>query len=403
MLKFFLTLVLFLASLMPCFGQRQLALNGYVKQMQTLLPLPDTMANSLGRRLLVGNLIHHRLNSSYYFNNKLTFKADLRNRLMYGDLAQMMGSTADLGNDVFKLSDFLVAENDVYWHIIFDRMYLEYITGDWEIRAGRQRINWGINTIYNPNDIFNAANFFDFDYEERPGSDAVRITKYTGISSSIEVAFKYFNPIQTFDTLLYESVSQNCTGAMLYKTTRWNYDMQFLAGIDQEYTVIGAGWSGYIKGKYGFKGELSYFDNWYDETVSSQLIYSIATDFTLGKDWIFMGGVLYNQQNETSNALNIGQAFTQLNSSVNMNARNLSNTKWNIMALINKPINGQVAWSSALIAMPSATANTTLWMNTLSYSIKDNWDLDFVNQLIIVYQDGLLPINMANFRLKYSY
>ena len=38
-------------------------------------------------------------------------------------------------------------------------------------RIGRQRINWGTTTIWNPNDIFNAYNFLDFDYEERPGMD----------------------------------------------------------------------------------------------------------------------------------------------------------------------------------------------------------------------------------------
>ena len=37
-----------------------------------------------------------------------------------------------------------------------------------------------MNLVWNPNDLFNAFSFVDFDYEERPGSDALRIQKYTG-------------------------------------------------------------------------------------------------------------------------------------------------------------------------------------------------------------------------------
>ena len=78
--------------------------------------------------------------------------------------------------------------DSVVFNTTIDRVFLEYNKNDWEVRVGRQRINWGINLAWNPNDVFNAYSFFDFDYEERPGSDAIRIRKYTGIASSVELA-----------------------------------------------------------------------------------------------------------------------------------------------------------------------------------------------------------------------
>jgi len=50
----------------------------------------------------------------------------------------------------------------------FDRANIEYTKGNFEAMVGRQRVNWGINTVWTPNDIFNSFSYFDFDYEERP-------------------------------------------------------------------------------------------------------------------------------------------------------------------------------------------------------------------------------------------
>ena len=76
-------------------AQSKFEVNGYVKFMQTVLPLPDTIRAAFGTDVLATNLVHHRLNMAYYANDRLTFKAELRDRLMYGDLAAAMGSQAD--------------------------------------------------------------------------------------------------------------------------------------------------------------------------------------------------------------------------------------------------------------------------------------------------------------------
>ena len=75
----------------------------------------------------------------------------------------------------------------MYKRQTFDRLFIEWNKEKWNIRIGRQRINWGINLAFNPNDIFNAYNFLDFDYEERPGVDAARVQYYYGSFSGLDL------------------------------------------------------------------------------------------------------------------------------------------------------------------------------------------------------------------------
>lgn len=122
-------------------------------------------------------------------------------------------------------------------HSVIDRMLLQYTTNNWDIKIGRQRINWGINNIWNPNDIFNAYNFLDFDYEERPVNDALRIQHYLKNNSTLELAYK---------------PSKNITehiAAALYKFNKKKntYDWQLLTGIYKTDVVIGGGWAGTLK------------------------------------------------------------------------------------------------------------------------------------------------------------
>ncbi|MCB0557706.1 MAG: hypothetical protein KDD09_02100, partial [Phaeodactylibacter sp.] len=146
---------------------------------------------------LQDNLIHNRLNFRWMINDELKLRTDLRTRVFYGDLVRANPNYGDaidnVNNDYFDLSLVLLDENAWVVQSMIDRLYLEYFKGNWEVRLGRQRINWGISTVWNPNDIFNAFSFTDFDYEERPGSDALRVKYYTGFASSVELAVRMFD------------------------------------------------------------------------------------------------------------------------------------------------------------------------------------------------------------------
>ena len=63
--------------------------------------------------------------------------------------------------------------------------------------------------------FFNAFTFTDFDYEERPGSDAVSIQKYFNNGSDVEVALSINR-----DTAF--------VAATKYSWNYWNYDFQIL-------------------------------------------------------------------------------------------------------------------------------------------------------------------------------
>jgi hypothetical protein len=121
--------------------------------------------------------------------------------------------------------------------------------------------------VWNPNDIFNTYNYFDFNYIERPGCDAVRVQYYTGMVSSIDLGFKV-------------DFQGKITSAARYKFNKGGYDIQFLGGYMTGDVVLGGGWAGQIKGA-GFNGEFSYFraaENFADST--GELVGSLGVSYS---------------------------------------------------------------------------------------------------------------------------
>ncbi len=151
----------------------------------------------------------------------------------------------DVDNGYFDLSFVPAQGKGWFLHSMFDRAYLDWVSGNWQITAGRQRVNWGMNLVWNPNDLFNSYSYFDFDYEERPGTDALRIQYYTGMTSSAELVYQ-----------IGENDDEMAL-AGLYRFSQWNYDIQFIGGwVGTDY-IIGTGWAGNIKGG-GFRGEITH-------------------------------------------------------------------------------------------------------------------------------------------------
>ena len=157
--------------------------NGYIKDLVTIGFADDSTT--------FDNLILNRLNFKWFMADNMTFFLDVRNRLFTGNTVKNVEGYdrfVDSNNDYFDFSAQGPQNESWLFQSMIDRAYLEWYKGDWELRAGRQRINWGVNLIWNPNDLFNVYSFFDFDYEERPGSDAIRIKRYMGFASCFVVA-----------------------------------------------------------------------------------------------------------------------------------------------------------------------------------------------------------------------
>lgn len=354
------------------------ALSGYVKNLQTLLFFEDNY--------LQDNLIHNRLNFRWFINEGLNFKAELRNRFFWGDLVKANPAYAALtdnaSNDWLDFSAVILNKNNLVFHSVFDRLYLEYTKNRWEIRLGRQRVNWGISTVWNPNDIFNAFSFTDFDYEERPGSDAIRIKYYTGVASSVEVVAKGFDDIK-------EAVI-----AGMWKFNKESYDFQLLAGLVMEDFAVGTGWAGNL-GNAGFKGEATYFIPLEAQGKASFAL-ALGIDYAFTNSYYLNLGYLYN--NNGSNEASVGNLFN-----FQLSARNLYPYKHALFLQQSYPLSPLLNASLAIIYSP-VKVNPLFINPVLTFSIKENWDIDAVGQIVFNEDEGYKsPVQAAFLRLKYSF
>jgi len=353
--------------------ERKWTLNGYIKDLFTL--------NFVGDSTLVDNLIHNRINFRWYPNDHLTFRVELRNRIFHGDLVKAIPTYSDfidVNNDYFDLSAIIVDEKSLVIHSMIDRAYLEYIKGDWEIKVGRQRVNWGKNLVWNPNDLFNTYSFFDFDYEERPGSDAVRIKKYTGFASGFEFAS---NISDDFDEVVMAGM--------------WSLNRG--GGKAQEDIALGAGWAGNIK-TGGFKGELTYFIPYKTNTDNSALVGSVSGDYSFKNSLYLHGSVLFNSEGD-----NRPISPLILFAGGKLTARNLSFYKYTTFFQASYTLHPLVNTALASIYYPS---DKTLFLNpSVTISIVTNLDLDLVGQ--IIYDDNSknykASAKLMFVRLKWSY
>lgn len=382
-----------LTSLAQESSEKNWVLSGYVKDLQSLFilnnpePLPDL--------LIQDNLLHHRLNFRWYPNDNWTIRAELRNRIFWGDQIKLAGGAAfleqiDGANDFFDLSWGRANDIGLGFHTMIDRFYADYTKGNWEIKLGRQRINWGINTVWNPNDIFNAFSFTDFDYEERPGSDALRVKYYTGVASSIEIAAKTFNHIDTL------------TAAALWKFNKWNYDFQLLGGIVNQDVVFGGGWAGNLKNA-GLKGEFSWFHA-LEENEEDSFAATFAIDYSFSNSLYASLGFLYNSNGSTT--ANVNNLFT-----FELSAKNLYPYQYAIFVQASYPLSPLINAGGAIIYSPSQSH--AMFINpTLTYSIKENWDLDLIGQFVFNREASISnpdefsfrsPIQGLFLRFKYSY
>jgi hypothetical protein len=329
------------------------------------------------------------LNFSYYFNKSWTFKADLRTQIFYGNLINTANplqsfskGIENANNDVLDLS-WLISDNPTFtMRTMLDRLYLDYTYEKLNVRVGRQRINWGINTIWNPHDIFNAYSYFDFDYEERQGSDAVRMTYYTGAASKVEFAMKDFKN------------KDEIVAGGLWKFNKWNYDFQVLGGVYHKDIVTGLGWAGNIK-NVGFKGETAVFQGY--DTASTAFAATVALDYAFDNSMYVSAGFLYNSLGTTESA-----AANLL--ALNITAKNLFPYKYTAVAVVSYPFSPSFSGTISMIYSPSE--DQLLFVNpTLTYSIKDNWNIDLIGQIAgSKYNNNFDFVSKLVFlRLKWSF
>jgi hypothetical protein len=353
-----------------------LTLNGYIKYLELV-----NFTNE-PTKLLTNSEIHNRLNFRYQPNEHLNFRLEIRNRLYYGELVQSdsnFASTVTGSYATINLSKNWINQNAVLFNTTIDRASAEYIWGKWDITLGRQRINWGINTVWTPNDIFNAFNYFDFDYEERPGTDAARAVYAINSSSSIELAI---SPGKTFNQSI---------GAMMFHYNKWDYDFQVFSGIYQKDFTLGAGWAGNILGA-GFKGEFTYFTPYASYADTATFVSSISFDYAFKNGIYVLVSGLYNGL-EKDTIINLAQLASEY-----LSAKDIFPFKYTIFSEISYPFTP--IFKASLATMFSPTGNSIFVLPTLTYSIANDWVLDFIGQSFFSDQGGRYRSVSNNFFLR---
>jgi hypothetical protein len=114
---------------------------------------------------------HSRLNVTVGKMSTVQISASLRTRLLFGESVEQNTFLKDVlekDGGVVDLTRNILSEKSYLLNSSIDRMSFDITGGKYMIRIGRQRINWGMNLTWNPNDLFNARSVMDYEYEEGP-------------------------------------------------------------------------------------------------------------------------------------------------------------------------------------------------------------------------------------------
>lgn len=371
------------------------SLRGYIKNLNIV---------SFSGNPLVGNsneqFLHNRLNLHIHPVKNLTVAAEFRNRFFYaGSTATTPAAKERMGMDAGLIDmSWNIGHNNnpVHLNATIDRLWIAYGNDKVDLRIGRQRINWGINTAWNPNDIFNAYNFVDFDYEERPGSDAARFQYFGKNMSGFEIAVA---PRKNWE---------EATAAAMYKFNAKEYDFQFIAGQHKKDITAGFGFAGNA-GNAGLKGELQWFGPFDGFTDSTHTVTgAISADYAFTNSIYINGAVLYNS-NGIDNADPAG--LSTFFGGAALDAKNLMPTKYNGFLSMSYPITPLI--SSSLAVIYGYGPHLLLINPSITYSIVANWDILLAGQLFFSEFPELTAAgistkyqNISNsvfLRLKWSY
>ena len=375
-LIFFITSFNTFAQTPQNWWQKHIELGGYVKYL-------NTMNFHDGQDLLTDNLWHNRINFHFYIDKHISFNAGLRNRVFYGDLIKNPFYRQSLAKNegIVSLTKNIIDEPNILMLSNLDRLNVDYTYQNLELTLGRQRINWGKNLVWNPNDIFNTANFLDMDYEEKPGTDALRLRYNIGEMSQLDVAYTTNKAFETDQSIL----------ALAFHSVYKSYDYQLIAAKYFKAYMLGLGWEGNLK-NFGFKGESSYFI----DDSKNVFVSSISLDYAFknGTNWMISG--LYNGGFDTNNPLGV---LSLLNT--RLDAKNLFPSRW---AFYNQfSGNFAAAWHWSFGTVYGTQNRLTVLIPQIQYSITNNWDMDIFAQSFFADIPNIRQRNIFTFRLQYSF
>lgn len=371
--------ILFLAISISGFSQGDdILFNGYVKYLPSMVKYPQMSFTipgypDLDGQTLNDHLIHFRLNSKWFINEQFTGAMEFRVRGLYGDSPNKIPDY----KDTYFTSDYEYSNLEIFlWdqpksigHAQIDRLWLDYYKGNFQATLGRQRVAWGTSLVWNITDLFNPMDILDFDYEERPGNDAMRIQYYTGPVSRYEIVYKPGKSKR----------QTTIAGAWAYNL--YDFDTFFLAGIKNSLWTVGGNWAGDIEGA-GFRGEFLLTEALSHKTPPDDLIFwpfpdsffddkgpnfsmVLSADYTFANSFYIHSEGMYNSNGRTENA---GIMAFQA-----MSAGMLSPARWSLFQEFSYDVTPLIRGSLYGIINPDDKSHIII--PSVSWSVITNLDL----------------------------
>ena len=285
-------LVLLQPALAPAGVPDDIMLRGYVQEEPVLLRSSLTTAGSEEGRFI--NVLRARENVRWYATNAVTFALEVEAQwLQGGNACGAARAIAPLSSDtpLLDLHAELVDENSTCIEAAVDRLWVDVTHGDIQVTAGRQRIAWGTNLVWNPVDIFNPSPVLAFDSEERVGTDALRVQYYIGPNSQLDLAWA---PARE---------SEQTNTAARFQINQGGYDWMLIGGRRATDTVAGFAWAGSIAGS-GFRGEILYGrpDENSGRSDEAYVNASVSGDYAWTSTLYLQASVSYSSRGTTGDA-----------------------------------------------------------------------------------------------------
>ena len=354
-------------------------IRGYIKNLETFT------FDQRFQELTSSNLIHSRLNVKWRPNTHYTIAAELRNRLFWGEEIKLIPQFSSLlrnRDEYLNLQMLWFDKKGIVLHTNLERLNVDCNTKNWNLRVGRQRINWGRSTIWNPNDIFNSYNFLDFDYEERPGTDATRLKYTLNSSSNIEFAFGV------------NRSKQGNVQAIKYAFNYADYDIHLITGLFEKDPTLGIGWAGPL-GNAGLKGEVQYFLRGKDSV--NRINATVEADYIFKSGWYINASVLYVRQGLNHPVDNWNQIDLKLS------PKNLMPTQWNFIFTVLNDVTPLLNVNMSMLFAPGT--DLLILYPSFNYNIATNLDINLVWQSFFatIRNQFQATNHQAFLRLKWSF
>jgi len=377
------TLAFLLCLSRPASAQLTASAHGYLSNMQSV------MFERIDGQWTLDDLTHNRLNFKAGYGTHVNAAVEVRNRFLFGETVKYFPGYDELiGKDPgwADLSWNLVSDTSFILNTSIDRAYIDLNFGKFQATIGRQRINWGMNYVWNPNDIFNAYSFFDFDYVERPGSDAIRLQYYFTPSAHLELAGKL-------------NSDEKMSLAGLFRFSLGGFDYQILGGVmDEEEYVIGAGFSGYA-GPVSLNAEIPYLEPKEDQPMlTSALIAGAGISYLTPFQLNIQAEYLYNQAAEQININTFADFYYR-----NLTIRDLSLAPHTFFANLSYPVTP--LFNTGLAAMYFPKLRGFFAGPSLDLSLRDDLDLSFILQYFSVelQENQEQKATLGFLRLKWNF